>query len=93
MTHPFTFGCIVFVAFGTPAFACTQVESEEKVRDTIYAMSQMQARNPSKAAIARSKIDQALDEALAPTSTPQEMQAATDKLCKAMDEVLAELRR
>ncbi len=76
-----------------PALACTQGESEDKVREAIYAMADLQQKNPAKAAAAKEKIDRALDESLQPASTTQARQAATAKLCKAMDEVLADLRR
>lgn len=74
----------------SPAVACTQGESEDKMREAIYAVHDVQARNPAKAEAAAKKINQALNETLEPSSNRQ---AAIDKLCKAFDEVLAELRR
>lgn len=87
----FAAAALFLAAFIVPArAACTQGESEDKVRAAIYAMTDMHARNPAKAEVAKKKIDQALDEALKPAANNQ---AATDKLCKDMDEILAELRR
>ena len=72
------------------AFACTQGESEDKVREAIYAAIDMRARNSAKAETAQKRIDLALDEALKRSTNPQ---VATDKLCKTLDDILAELRR
>jgi hypothetical protein len=81
---------LFLAAIMSPAAACTQGESEDKMRDAIYAVEDLRVSNPAKAASAAKKINQALEETLQPSSNPQ---VATDRLCKALDEVLAELRR
>ena len=82
---------LLFCLYASSAAAiCTQQESEEKVRAAINAMAQMRAADPAKAAAARKKIDVAVDQAIQPSS---DFQIAIDQLCKAMDEVLADLRR
>ena len=87
-------GCAAILqALILPAIACTQGESEDKVREAIYALSDVEKRDPDKAQIARQRIDRALDEALKPATVAQAQQDRTHKLCKEMDEILAELRR
>lgn len=81
---------LLLTAITLPAVACTQGESEDKMREAIYATDALRTSNPAKAAAAAEKINQALDETLKPSSNTQ---AAIDKLCRALDEVLAELRR
>jgi hypothetical protein len=43
-------------------------------------------------AAAQKKIDAAIDEAMKPSKNMEEMQASTDRLCREMDDVLADLR-
>ena len=76
-----------------PALACTQTESEDKIIEVIYALTDLLPRNPEKAGIVAQKFRQALADAKKPTSGAQAAQAAIDKLCKDTDEILAELRR
>ena len=95
MNEYYRLACVTFLlaTITSPAFACTVGESEDKVREAIYAMTDMHPRNLAKAEATKKKIDQALDDALKPTMNPQARQASNDKLCKDMDEVLADLRR
>jgi hypothetical protein len=81
---------LFLATIASSAAACTQGESEDKMREAIYAAHDMRVSNSSKAENAAKKINQALNETLEPSPNGQ---AAIDKLCKALDEVLAELRR
>ncbi len=86
-------GLIIFASAAQLKADCTQGESEDKVREVITAATDIHARNPAKAEAALNKIEQALDESLKPRQPTQDMQAATNKLCKDIDEILAGLRR
>ena len=95
MNEYYRLACVTFLlaAFVSPAVACTQTESEDKVMEAIYALSDMLRRNTDKAGTMAKKFEQALGDAKRPAPDAQAMQAAIDKLCKDVDEILTELRR
>jgi hypothetical protein len=81
---------LLLATVAPPAVSCTQEESELKMREAIYAVHDINARNPAKAESAAKKINQAMNETLARSANGQ---TPADRLCQALDEVLAELRR
>jgi hypothetical protein len=84
---------LFLATIASPAAACTQTESEDKVMEVIYALSDMLRRNPDKAGTMAKKFEQVLGDAKQPAPDARATQAAIDKLCKDVDEILTELRR
>ena len=73
-----------------PAIACTLGESEQKARQLISDMVAMENFDAAKAAAAGKKFNQVMNASLSSSLNPR---AATEALCRALDEIAADLRR
>ena len=73
-----------------PAVACTLWESEDKVRQLIYAMGDMAARDKSKADRIERQFREVFDRYLEPPSDPEPHR---HEFCRTLDALLADLNR
>ncbi len=82
--------CALIPLASPAAFACTQQESEEKMRDVIHRMIDLKDRDAAKVKPIEQRFNAALDATLRPSAN---LQASLDAFCKELDALLPMLRR
>jgi len=81
--------CVLIPLASSAASACTQQEAEEKMREVIYRMIDLQARDAAKVKPIEQRFNAALDATLQPSANSQ---ASQDTFCKELDALLPMLR-